>query len=150
MPFVGTASAAAKREESDMGDRADKRWLVIGVAILMAVLLAEELYRHLIVRPVALPTLLFELVEVILLVGCAVAGTLMIQRVRAQEMAVAMAAMLVALLVGELYLGERTATQWTLLLELVEVVLLVGCAVACATLASCRGRHGPKGMDACV
>ena len=63
-----------------MGDRANKRWLVIGVAIAIAVLLAEELYRHLIAKPVALPTLLFELVEVILLVGCAVAGALLASR----------------------------------------------------------------------
>jgi hypothetical protein len=43
------------------------------------------------------------------------------------------------LLVGEIYLGDKPATPWTLLVELLEVALLVGFATAC-TLVIQRGR----------
>jgi hypothetical protein len=100
--------------------------------VMLAVVLAGELYRHLSVKPVALPTLLFELLEVVLLVGCTVTCMLLMLRVRVWEMAAATAAMLAVLLVGELYLGVKPAALPTLLIELLEVTLVVVGSIACA------------------
>jgi hypothetical protein len=110
------------------------RRLIALVGVLLAALLAAELYRQLSIRPVRLPTLLFELLEIVLLVGCTVSGTLLILRVRAREMAAATAAMLALLLAGELYLSARPVTTPMLLFELLEAALLVGGAIACALL----------------
>ena len=114
----------------DLADGRERQLMVTALAVL-AVLLGGELYHHLSVKPVTLPTLLFELLEVVLLIGCTVTCTLLIQRVRALEMAAATAVMLALLLTGELYLG---VTPPMLLLELLEVVLLVGGASALVVL----------------
>jgi hypothetical protein len=115
---------------------ADKRerWLIaMGIAMLPFVL-AGELYHHLRVEPAALPTLLFELLEKVLLVGCTFTCTLLILQVRVREMAAATAGMLAVLLAGELYLGVKPVTPPMLILELLKVALLVGGSIACAFL----------------
>src|SRR5262245_42652880 len=109
---------------------------VIAIAIAMlAVVLAAELYPHLSVKPLAPRTLLFELLEMVFLVGCTVACMLLILRVRVREMAAATAAMLGVLLAGELYVRVKPVTAQTLLLELLEVALLVGGSIAFGLLA---------------
>lgn len=65
--------------------------LMAVAAAMLVLLLAGELYHHLSVKPVVLPRLLFELTKIVLLSGCAVAGTLLIFRVRAPQMAMAAA-----------------------------------------------------------
>lgn len=54
---------------SDWADKRERRLMAMAIAML-AVVLAWELYRHLNVKPVALPVLLVELREVALLVAC--------------------------------------------------------------------------------
>ena len=125
-----------------MGDRDDVRSLMTGAAAMILVLLAWELHHHVVVAPVALPTLLFELAEVGLLVGFTVTCTLMILRVRVREMVVATGAMTSLYLLGEFYLGDKPATPWTLLVELLELGFLVGCALACSHLAQRVGVQG--------
>ena len=66
------------------GDRDDGRWLMAGAAAMAAVLLAQELHHHVVVAPAALPTLLFELAEVVLLLGCTTICALLVRRVVAQ------------------------------------------------------------------
>ena len=116
-----------------MADSTNRRWLVTAIAGMIALLLAGELYRHLIVAPVSLPVLLFELAEELLLVGCAVACALLVQRVRMRAMLVASIAMLALLLAGEAYLGDKPATASSLLIEVVELALLIGCVLALLT-----------------
>ena len=116
-----------------MAHSTDRRWLVTAMAGMIALLLAGELYRHLIVAPVPLPVLLFELAEELLLVGCAVACALLVQRVHMRAMLVALIAMLVSLLAGEAYLGDEPATAGSLLFEVVELALLIGCVLALLT-----------------
>ena len=87
--------------------------------------LAWELYEHLMVKPVALPILVFEVVEVFLLVCIAASCIFVVDGVRVGEMAAAAATLIVLLLVGELYLGDKPATSWTPLLQLLEVVLVL-------------------------
>ena len=119
-----------------MSDRIAKWGLLVAVvAAALAVALGGELYHHLSVKPVALPTLLFEVLEVVLLVGCVVTGTLVVLHVRVPQMVVAAAAMLAVLLTGELYLGVGPIALRTLLLEVLEVILVVGGAIAFALLA---------------
>ena len=113
-----------------MAHSTDRRWLVKATAGMIALLLAGELYRHLIVAPVPLPVLLFELAEELLLVACAVACALLLRRVRTCAMLLALIAMLVLLLAGEAYLGDEPATAGTLLFEVVELALLIGCVLA--------------------
>ena len=91
-----------------MADSIDRRWLVTAIAGMIALLLAGELY--LIVAPVSLPVLLFELAEEVLLVACAVACALLVRRVRTRARLAALIAMLVSLLTGEVYLGDEPAT----------------------------------------
>ena len=100
------------------------------IAGMIALLLAGELYRYLIVAPVSPPVLLFELAEELLLVGCAVACALLVQRVRMRAMLVASNALLALLLAGEAYLGDRPATAGSLLVEVVELAPLIGCVLA--------------------
>lgn len=111
-----------------------ERRLVAMVAAALAVVLAVDAYHHLTLEPVTLPTLLFELLEILLLVGCAVTCTLLILRVRVPEMLVATATMLAVLLAGELYLGVEPVTPPMLLAELLEAALVVGSAIAWAFL----------------
>ena len=66
------------------GDRDDGRWLMAGAAAMAAVLLAQELHHHVVVAPAALPTMLFELAEVVLLLGCTTICALLVRRVVAQ------------------------------------------------------------------
>jgi hypothetical protein len=108
--------------------------LMAVAAAMLVLLLAGELYHHLSVKPVVLPRLLFELTKIVLLSGCAVAGTLLIFRVRAPQMAMAAAIMVALLLVGDWYLGDKPASPWTLLLELLKVATLLGCTVTCTLL----------------
>jgi hypothetical protein len=111
-----------------------ERWLIgMTIAMLLAIW-AGELYHHLVIGRVALPKLMFELLEVVLLVGCATACTLLVLRVRVREMATAAAAMLAVLLVGEAYLGVAPVTPSVLLVELLEVGLLVGGSIAAVLL----------------
>jgi hypothetical protein len=110
------------------------RQLMAMVAVMLVLLLAGELYHHLIVKPVVLPRLLFELAEKVFLLSCTIAGTLLIFRVRAPQMAMTTAVMVALLLVGNWYLGDKPASPWTLLLELLKVVSLLGCTVACTLL----------------
>lgn len=118
---------------SEWAERRERWLMAMAIAMAMAVL-AGELYHHVAVKPVALPTLLFELLEVLLLVGCTVTCTLLMMRVRVREMAAATVAMLAVLLAGELYLTAKPVALATLLFELLEVTLLVGGAIACALL----------------
>jgi len=111
----------------------ERRLIAMAIALL-AVVLAGEAYHHGSLKPVTLPTLLFELLEVVLMVGCTVACTLMILQVRVREMVAALAAMLVILLAGELYLGVKPLTPPMLLVELLEVALVVGISTALALL----------------
>jgi hypothetical protein len=106
----------------------ERRLLAMAVTIL-AVVLAVELYHHLGVTPVT-STLLFELLEVVLLAGCTVTCTLAILRVRVPEMAMATTLMLTVLLAGELFLGGEPVALRVLLVELLEVVLVVGGSTA--------------------
>ena len=133
-----------------MGDRDDVRSLMTGAAAMILVLLAWELHHHVVVAPVALPTLLFELAEVGLLVGFTVTCTLMILRVRVREMVVATGAMTSLYLLGEFYLGDKPATPWTLLVELLELGFLVGCALSllASGAESGRAREGTYTMNA--
>ena len=108
-----------------MGNRADKGGLVTIFGAMIAVALAWDLYEHLMIKPVALPILLFEVVEVFLLVCIAASCIFVVDGVRVGEMAAAAATLIVLLLVGELYLGDKPATSWTLLLQLLEVVLVL-------------------------
>lgn len=112
-----------------------ERWLIALVLGMLALVLVGEAHHYSSIEPVALPTLLFELLEVVLLVGCAVACTLSILRVRAREMVAAAVVMLAVLLAGELYLGADVVTPPMLLVELLEVALLAGSAVAWVLLA---------------
>lgn len=109
-------------------------WLVAIVFGMLIVVLAGELHRHMGAKPVALPLLLFELLEVVLLVGCAAGCALLILRVRVRAAAATTAAMVAALLAGELLLAIEPVTLRTLLVELLEVALLVGATIACALL----------------
>lgn len=109
--------------------KGDRRMVFIVIAMLVFAV-AAELFHHLSAGPVVLPSLLFELFEVILLVGCGFSCTLLIIRVRRPEMAAATAAMLLVLLGGELYLADRLAMLSTLLEELVEVALMIGATIA--------------------
>lgn len=119
-----------------MSDRIAKWGLLVSLAATaLAVALGGEFYHHLSGKPVALPTLLFELLEVVLLVGCVVTGTLIVTHVRVPQMVVAGAAMLAVLLTGELFLGVGPIVLRTVLLELLEVILVVGGAIAFALLA---------------
>lgn len=108
-----------------------ERWLIALVLGMLALVLVGEAHHYSSIEPVALPTLLFELLEVVLLVGCA----LSILRVRAREMVAAAVVMLAVLLAGELYLGADVVTPPMLLVELLEVALLAGSAVAWVLLA---------------
>jgi hypothetical protein len=99
---------------------------------------AAELYHHLHLRPVALPTLLFELLEVVLLVGCATTCILLILRIRIWDMAAAAAAMVAILLVGEAFVGVKPVTPSVLLVELLETALLVGSSIAVGLLLRAR------------
>jgi hypothetical protein len=122
--------------EHRMSDRTAKWGLLVALAAAALVgALGGEWYHHLSVKPVALPTLLFEVLEVVLVVGCVVIGTLVVLHVRVPEMVVAAAAMLAVLLTGELYLGVGPIALRTLLLEVLEVILVVGGAIAFALLA---------------
>jgi hypothetical protein len=114
-------------------ERCERPLIAIVIAMLAAVL-ATELYHHALVKPVPLSMLLFELLEVLLLVGCAVACTLLVLRVQVRVMAAAAAAMLAVLLAGELYLGVKPTTPSMLLVELLEVALVVSGTLACALL----------------
>ena len=116
-----------------MADCADRRWLATATAGMIALLLAGEIYRHLIVAPVPLQVLLFELAEELLLVVGAVACALLVRRVRMRAMLVALIAMLALLLAGEAYLGDEPATANSLLFEVVELALLIGCVLALLT-----------------
>ena len=108
-----------------MGNRAEKGGLVTIFGAMIAVALAWNLYEDLMIKPVALPILLFEVVEVFLLAGIAASCICVVDGVRLGEMAAAAATLVVLLLVGELYLGNKPATSWTLLLQLLEVVLVL-------------------------
>ena len=74
-----------------MGNRADKGGLVTIFGTMIEVALAWELYEHLMVKPVALPILLFEVVEVFLLVCIAASCIFVVDGVRVGEMAAAAA-----------------------------------------------------------
>jgi hypothetical protein len=54
------------------------RQLTTLTAAMLVLLLAGELHHHLSVKTVVLPRLFFELAELVLLLGCMVAGTLLI------------------------------------------------------------------------
>jgi hypothetical protein len=126
---------------SDWAGKRERPLIAVAMAVL-GVVLAAELYHQLGARP-ALPILLFELLEVVLLVGCTVSSTLLILRVRVRAMAAATAAMLAVLLVGELFLGDRPALP-TLLVELLEVILVVGGSIACVLLVRRGSWHEPE------
>jgi hypothetical protein len=85
-----------------------------------------------------LPTLLFELLEVVLLVGCATTCILLILRIRIWDMAAAAAAMVAILLVGEAFVGVKPVTPSVLLVELLETALLVGSSIAVVLLLRAR------------
>ena len=68
--------------EERMGNRADKGGLVTIFGAMIAVALAWELYEHLMVKPVALPILLFEVVEVFLLACIAASCIFVVDGVR--------------------------------------------------------------------
>jgi hypothetical protein len=115
-----------------------ERWLIATTVAMLMAIWAGELYHHLSIGPVALPKLLFELFEVVLSVGCATAGTLLVLRVRMREMAAGGVAMLALLLVGEAYLGVAPVTPSVLLVEALEVALLVGGSIAAVLLLRSR------------
>ena len=125
-----------------MSESTNRRWLVTTIAGMIALLLGGELYRHLIVVPVPLPVLLFELAEELLLVVGAVACALLVRRVRVRAMLVALIAMLALLLAGEAHLGDKPATASSLLIEVVELALLIGCVLALLTWHD--SKHGLK------
>jgi hypothetical protein len=85
------------------------RQLTTLTAAMLVLLLAGELYHHLSVKTVVLPRLFFELAELILLLGCMVAGTLLIFRVRMRKAATAIAGMVALLLIGHWYIGDKPA-----------------------------------------
>jgi hypothetical protein len=114
-----------------------RRLMATTIACFLAIW-AAELYNHLHLRPVALPTLLFELLEVVLLVGCATTCILLILRIRIWDMAAAAAAMVAILLVGEAFVGVKPVTPSVLLVELLETALLVGSSIAVGLLLRAR------------
>jgi hypothetical protein len=110
------------------------RQLATLTAAMLVLLVAGELHHHLSVRTVVLPRLFFELAELVLLLGCMVAGTLLIFRVRVRKAATAIAGMVALLLIGHWYIGDRPAAPWTLLFELIKLLFLLGCTVTCTLL----------------
>ena len=120
--------------EDRMSDRAGTRGPATAMVVMLTGALTWELYHHLSVKRVPLPMLLFELLEVVLLVGCTLTCTLLVLRVRMRAMVAATAGMLAVLLTGELYLAVAPVTPPMLFFELLEVVLLVGASIVCALL----------------
>jgi hypothetical protein len=119
-----------------MGSWTDNRGrrLVAAAAAMLVLLIAMKWYYHVHINPIAMSTLLFELLKVPLLIGCTIACTFMILLVRAREMAAATAAMLALLLAGGVYFGGKPATPSAVLFELIEVLLLVGTSLVCVFL----------------
>jgi hypothetical protein len=44
--------------------------------------------------------------------------------------------MVALLLIGHWYIGDKPAAPWTLLFELIKLLLLLGCTVTCTLLSS--------------
>ena len=113
----------------DWMNKGHRRMAFIAIAMLVLAV-SVELVHRLSAKPVALPLLLFELFEVLLLVGCGISCTLLIMRVRVSEMVAATTAMVLVLLGGEIYFADGLATLPILLEELIEVALMVGATIA--------------------
>ena len=113
-----------------MSDCTHRRWLILGLVSMIALLFGGEIYRHLIDMPAPLSVLLFKLGEKLLLIGGGVSCVFLAHRGRMRAMSMNASAFVVLLLAGEMYLGDKPATAGSLLIEVTKLGLLIGCVVA--------------------